>query len=143
MTSRTALRPHALGRAIGAVPLLLFLLLAACSSSAHSTASASATTSATTSAGAAKALAAATCQQIGAVLSDGPDPDADPLGYAQAQILPLRHITVSNPALRTVVGQLSDAYQQFYTSNGKSTDAKEAVAVATKKINSICPGAAS
>jgi hypothetical protein len=134
MTSRTALRPHALG----AVPLLLFALLAAaCSSSAHSSASAA------TSASAAKALAQATCQQIGAVLSDGPDPDADPLGYAQAQILPLRHITVPNPALRTAVGQLSDAYQQFYTSNGKSTDAKEAVAVATKKLNSICPGAAS
>lgn len=85
----------------------------------------------------------ATCQQIGAVLSDGPDPDADPVGYAQAQVLPLRQISVASPPLRTVVGQLADAYQQFYTSGGKSADAKEAVAVATKKLNSICPGAAS
>ncbi|MFY9933955.1 MAG: hypothetical protein WAK82_38705 [Streptosporangiaceae bacterium] len=38
---------------------------------------------------------------------------------------------------------LAGAYQQFYTSGGKSADAKEAVAVATKKLNSICPGAAS
>ncbi len=33
-----------------------------------------------------------TCKQVEAVLSDGPDPEADPVGYAQAQILPLREI---------------------------------------------------
>jgi hypothetical protein len=136
--------PIALRRARSATPLLLFVLLAgACSSSARSSAPAAASTSASSSASAAKAMVQATCQQIGAVLSDGPDPDADPVGYAQAQVLPLRHITVSSPPLRTVVGQLADAYQQFYTSDGKSADAKEAVAVATKKLNSICPGAAS
>jgi len=134
--------PLVLRRARITAPLLLFVLLAAaCSSSAHSSAQPSA--SASTSASTAKAMIQATCQQIGAVLSDGPDPDADPVGYAQAQVLPLRHITVASPPLRTVVGQLADAYQQFYTSNGKSAGAKEAVAVATKKLNSICPGAAS
>ena len=128
----------AVRRARGAVPVLLFVLLAAaCSSSAHSSVSASTSTSTAT------ALIKATCQQIGAVLSDGPDPDADPVGYAQAQALPLRHISVASAPLRTAVGQLADAYQRFYTSNGKSVDAKEAVAVATKKLNSICPGAAS
>jgi hypothetical protein len=73
-----------------------------------------------------------TCQQVSAVLSDGPDPDADPVGYAEAQILPLRAIT-----------QLADAYQRFFSSDGKSTNAKESVVVASNKLNSICPGAAS
>jgi hypothetical protein len=139
MTNRPVLR-----RAAGAAPLLLSVLLAgACSSSPHATASASPASASPASASSAKATTQATCEQIGAVLSDGPDPDADPVGYAQAQVLPLRHVTVASQTLRTVVGQLADAYQQFYSSNGKSTDAKEAVAVATKKLNSICPGAAS
>jgi hypothetical protein len=130
----------AVRRVRGAAPVLLFVLLAAaCSSSAHSSVSASSGTSAST----ATAMVQATCQLIGAVLSDGPDPDADPVGYAQAQVLPLRHISVAGAPLRTAVGQLADAYQRFYTSNGKNADAKEAVAVATKKLNSICPGAAS
>jgi len=90
-----------------------------------------------------KSQVAQTCQEVGAVLSDGPDPGADPVGYAEAQILPLRQISVSDQALRTAINQLADAYQQFYASNGKSSDAKEAVAAASKKLNSTCPGAAS
>jgi hypothetical protein len=43
----------------------------------------------------------------------------------------------------SVISQLARAYQQFYASNGKSSNAKEAVAVAGKKLNSLCPGAAS
>ena len=118
---------------LGGVPLsLVVLLVGACASSAPS---ASARASAPT--------VASTCQQVGAVLSDGPDPDADPVGYAEAQILPLRQISVSDQALRTAINQLADAYQQFYASNGKSSDAKEAVAAASKKLNSTCPGAAS
>jgi hypothetical protein len=38
---------------------------------------------------------------------------------------------------------IESACQQFFTSNGKSTTAKEDVAVASKKLNSLCPGAAS
>jgi hypothetical protein len=87
--------------------------------------------------------AASSCQKVSAVLSDGPDPDADPVGYAEAQILPLRRVSAPDQALRTVVTQLADAYQQFFASNGKSSSAKEAVAVASKKLNSICPGATS
>ena len=83
------------------------------------------------------------CQRVSAVLSDGPDPDADPVGYAEAQILPLRGISVSDQALRTAITQLADAYQQFFDTNGKNSSAKEAVAVASKKLDSICPGAAS
>ncbi len=46
-------------------------------------------------------------------------------------------------ALRSVISQLAHVYQQFFASNGKSSNAKEAVAVASKKLNSLCPGAAS
>jgi hypothetical protein len=116
----------------GPVLSLVVLLVGACASAASS---ASDRASAPT--------VASTCQQVSAVLSDGPDPDADPVGYAEAQILPLRQISVSGQALRTAINQLADAYQQFYASNGKSSDAQEAVAVASKKLDSTCPGAAS
>jgi hypothetical protein len=83
------------------------------------------------------------CAQIGAVLSDGPDPDADPAGYAEAQILPLRQISIPDPPLRTAVRQLDTAYQQVFASNGASAAAVRAAAAASRKVNSICPGAAS
>jgi hypothetical protein len=113
---------------------LMVLLACACSSSSSPSAAA---THASASA------VQNSCQQVSAVLSDGPDPGADPVGYAEAQILPLRHISAPDPALHTAIDQLAGAYQQFYVSNGKSANAKEAVAVASKKLNSICPGAAS
>lgn len=84
-----------------------------------------------------------TCQQVSAVLSDGPDPGADPVGYAEAQILPLRQISTADSALHAVIGQLADAYQQFFASDGKSSSAKQAVAAASNRLDSICPGAAS
>ena len=105
---------------------LLAVVLCSCGSSVHSVA----------------AAAQDTCQRVSAVLSDGPDPDADPVGYAEAQVLPLRQISTSDQALHNAIGQLADAYQEFYSSNGTSK-AKEAVAVASKKLDSICPGAAS
>jgi hypothetical protein len=115
---------------LGGLALSLLVLLAcACGSSSSARASAS--------------VASSGCQQVSAVLSDGPDPDADPVGYAEAQILPLRHLGVGNPALRGAITQLADAYQKFFASNGKSSNAKEAVAVASKKLDSICPGATS
>jgi hypothetical protein len=126
MTDRKTAVPGRLG---WTAPNLVVLLISACGSSAHSTASSTAVT-------------ASTCEHISAVLGDGPDPDADPVGYAEAQILPLRQISVPDQPLRGVIGQLADAYQEFFTSNG-SSNAKEAVAVASKKLNSICPGAAS
>jgi hypothetical protein len=83
------------------------------------------------------------CQQIGAVLSDGPDPDADPAGYAEAQILPLRQVHAPDPAIKSAISQLDKAYQQLFASDGNSAAATRAVAAASKKMNSICPGAAS
>jgi hypothetical protein len=113
----------------GRVALFLLILLASGCGSSSAPAAASATEN--------------TCQQVSAVLSDGPDPGADPVGYAEAQILPLRQIRSANPALRAAIGQLADAYQQFFASDGKSGSAKQAVAAASSRLNSICPGAAS
>jgi hypothetical protein len=118
---------------------LVVLLTCACTSSSSSSSSSAAAAAAQASASA----VLTSCQQVGAVLSDGPDPDADPVGYAEAQILPLRHISVTNSDLHVAIDQLAGAYQEFFASNGKSSNAKEAVAVASKKLNSICPGAAS
>ena len=83
------------------------------------------------------------CAQVSAVLSDGPDPDADPVGYAEAQILPLGQIRTSDAQLRAAIGKLAGAYRAFFDSNGNSSTAKLAVAAASKQINSFCPGAAS
>ena len=117
--------------------LLAVLLVGACSSSASSSAVASPSTSSSATA------IAATCEQVSAVLGDGPDPDADPVGFAEAHILLLRQISTPDQSLRGALSQLAEANQSFVASNGKSVNAKEAVAVADKKINSICPGAAS
>jgi hypothetical protein len=111
----------------------LALALAACGGSAGTSASAAAASTSTRQ----------SCQQIGAVLADGPDPDADPAGYAEAQILPLRQVRIADPPLKTAVGQLDSAYQQLFTSNGSSSAAVKAVAAASKKVSAICPGAAS
>jgi hypothetical protein len=83
------------------------------------------------------------CAQVSAVLSDGPDPDADPAGYAEAQILPLRQIHPPDQSFKTAVSRLDHAYRQLFASNGKSAAATKAVAAASKRVNAICPGAAS
>jgi hypothetical protein len=49
----------------------------------------------------------------------------------------------SSSAHSTAISKLARAYQKFFASNGKSSHAKEDVAVASRKLNSICPGAAS
>ena len=83
------------------------------------------------------------CSQVSAVLADGPDPDTDPAGYAEAQILPLRHIKAPDQAFRAALSRLDAAYRQLFASQGRSDAATSAVAAASKKINRICPGAAS
>ncbi len=122
--------PAGLGRlARRTAPGLILALLCACNSPVHSAVSPTAV--------------ASTCQQVSAVLSDGPDPGADPVGYAEAQILPLRQIRAPDQALREAISGLADAYQQFFASNGTSSNGREAVAVASRKVDSLCPGAAS
>jgi hypothetical protein len=79
---------------------------------------------------------------VAAALADGPDPDADPVGYAQAQILPLRQITIADPNLHAAVDTLAGAYQAFVATDG-SAAAKAAVASASKQVGTLCPGATS
>jgi hypothetical protein len=126
------------GLAVLALALLgLCALLGACTSTAPAAPPASAPRQASATA------VRATCSQVSAVLSDGPDPDADPVGYAEAQILPLSQIRTSDAQLRAAIGKLASAYRAFFDSNGSSATAKLAVTAATKRINSFCPGAAS
>jgi len=82
------------------------------------------------------------CTQISAALSDGPDPGADPVGYAEAQIQPLRAIRTGDTVLRAAISSLASAYASVYDSDGKSSAAAKAVKAASRKVNSICPGAA-
>src|ERR1700728_839283 len=80
-----------------------------------------------------------TCQQVEAALSDGPDPEADPVGHAQAQILPLREIHTADGTLQQAIDTLAAAYQSFSSSDGSSA-AKSAVSAASKTIEHLCPG---
>jgi hypothetical protein len=85
-----------------------------------------------------------TCQAVTAVLSDGPDPDADPVGYALAQVTPLRQVkTTSDRPLQTAIDQLASAYQQFVTADGVGASVQRAVTQASDRLNTLCPGAAS
>jgi hypothetical protein len=90
---------------------------------------------------AASAAVARTCQQVGAVLSDGPDPTSDPVGYAEAQILPLRQVQTANTQLRAAISKLADAYATFFAKNGKSPAATSSVLTAAAQLNKLCPGA--
>ena len=119
------------GLAVGPVLLLLALVPACGSPAATGTSTASLTS------------IQAGCQQVAAVLSNGPDPGADPVGYAEAQILPLRQLQTPDQALQAAISDLAAAYQGFYNAGGHGDAAKAAVTSAAKKINSLCPGAAS
>jgi hypothetical protein len=88
------------------------------------------------------ATTSAACSTVGAVLSDGPDPAADPVGYAEAQIEPLRAIHPSDQALRAAIRDLAAAYARVFASNGTSSAAGQAVTAAAGKVNAICPGTA-
>jgi hypothetical protein len=77
------------------------------------------------------------CAKVAAVLSDGPDPSADPVGYAEAQILPLRQLRLSNGAITAAVDELATAYHQLFVADGSSS--RHAVAIAESSVNAVCP----
>ncbi|HEY7145268.1 MAG TPA: hypothetical protein VH637_13565 [Streptosporangiaceae bacterium] len=85
----------------------------------------------------------AACNQVSGALADGPDSDTDPVGYAQAQIIPLSQVRTSDSALAAAVARLDRAYRQIAASNAVPAAARQDVATASKQINAICPGAAS
>ncbi len=76
------------------------------------------------------------------MLADGPDPDADPVGYALAQVLPLRGVQTSDVNLKKAIGELAAAYEAVYKSNAAPGTAL-AVTRANKAVDKICPGATS
>jgi hypothetical protein len=83
------------------------------------------------------------CTAVSDVLANGPDPDADPVGYAEAQVLPLKQLKVSEPALRAAVQNLAAAYQAYDSATGAAQH--EAAALVTKAegaVDALCPGAA-
>jgi hypothetical protein len=84
-----------------------------------------------------------TCLRVGAVLSDGPDSGADPIGYAEAQILPLRKIRTSDRPLQNAIDALSAAYKALYRASDRGASVKRGVAVASRDVDAICPGVAS
>jgi hypothetical protein len=119
---------------LGLLGLGLLAALAACSSSPASSTSAAALY------GTARQQQ---CTAVSDVLADGPDPDADPVGYAQAQILPLRQLKLSDTALRSAVSALASAYQVYSTSSGAVGKSAATQAAKDKAaVNAICPGAA-
>jgi hypothetical protein len=113
-----------------AMAMALMVLLGACGSSSASLSTSS------------RAKVKQACRQVQAVLSDGPEPQADPVGYAQAQVLPLRRIHTSDKGLREAIDGLAFAYGSFAAGNGgRSSDS--AVNAAIDRVNAICPGVAS
>jgi hypothetical protein len=82
------------------------------------------------------------CRQVSAVLSDGPDPGVDPVGYAQAQILPLSELHVSQKTVQEAIDRLASAYRVFAHDHGAGSSAKRTVSAARSRINALCPGAA-
>jgi hypothetical protein len=88
----------------------------------------------------AAASIAAPCTQVASVLSDGPDPGADPVGDAQAQVLQLCRLGISEQPLHRAIDALASAYQNFSQTDG-SAGAKAGVSRAVHEVSALCPGA--
>jgi hypothetical protein len=113
--------------------LALMAVVSACSSGGQTSASTASTT---------QAQAQQICQQVSAVLADGPDPDADPVGYAQAQILPLEQLHVSaQTTIGKAISTLASDYSSYVAANGTGKSVKSALTASINRINALCPGA--
>ena len=112
---------------------LLALTVAACGSASSQTSSAVSLGSAIQQ----------DCTAVADVLADGPDSGADPVGYAEAQVMPLRQLTISDATLRRAVLTLASAYETFSTtSSSNRAAAGAAVTKAENEVSKICPQAA-
>jgi hypothetical protein len=85
----------------------------------------------------------AVCQKILAVLSDGPDPDADPVGYALSQILPLGQVRTADLTVSATLHSLIEADRALVKSNGSDKTATADIKKADTSLNTACPGVAS
>jgi hypothetical protein len=83
------------------------------------------------------------CTNVTNVLANGPDPDADSVGYAEAQVLPLSKLSISNSSLHKAIDRLDTAYREFSSNDGAdSATYAVKVSAAEKALNKICPNAA-
>ena len=131
--SRTTVNAPPRARTVRSLGLLLLIGLAALTLSAcGSSSSASATLASAKQQG---------CTAVSDVLADGPDPDADSVGYAEAQILPLAQLKLTDSKLSQAVQKLDAAYKAYNATNGASAAAIK-VSATEKAVNAICPDAA-
>ena len=128
---RTRARTRA-GGSLATMALAMMALISACSSGGQTAAPTASTT---------QTAAQQTCQTVSDVLSDGPDPDADPVGHAQAQILPLEQIHTTDQTLSKAISALASGYSSYVAANGTDKAATAALTAAINKINALCPGA--
>ena len=67
----------------------------------------------------------------------------DAVGYAEAQVLPLRHLKLAEATLADAVDRLDSAYKSFSSTDGaKGTPEAVKMSAAEKAVNAICPDAA-
>lgn len=80
---------------------------------------------------------------VGDALSDGPDPGSDAVGYAQAQVLPLKALKLNESSVRTAVDRLDAAFGAVVDATTSSAQSKAAAQVtsAENAVNALCPGA--
>ena len=83
------------------------------------------------------------CQQLLAVLSDGPDPSADPVGYALTQEQPLGQIHTSDHSLAETISSLISADRALVHSNGSDHMATTSIRADDADLNKACPGVSS
>jgi hypothetical protein len=133
--SRQACARHRTTALLPVAALAILLPLTGCSSGSSSGSAGASAPTATTSA------AEAACTQVAAVLTDGPDPGADPVGYAEAQILQLRQIKTPDATIQQAIDNLANAYTGYSTADGKSKAATATANATIAKINGLCPDA--
>jgi hypothetical protein len=84
----------------------------------------------------------ALCDKVLAVLSDGPDPTADPVGYALSQILPLGDIHTTYRPVGQALADLVAADKALVKSNGSDHAAATSITRSDDRLNKSCPGVA-
>jgi hypothetical protein len=86
--------------------------------------------------------AADVCVQVADVVGNGPFPDFDPAGYAEAQYRPLAAVKADKPGLQAALKQRLTAYPHEFV-HGVTKQTKSGVKSGQRAVNSVCPGAAS
>jgi hypothetical protein len=84
---------------------------------------------------------ATTGNKVSAVLADGPNPQDDPTGYAQAQMGPLLVIRAPGKAPHSALQDLCVAYVSYFTVNADPS-AKLLLRRTDEQSSDVCPGVA-